>query len=364
MDPTTICALCGYASVHRPCPVCAEAAALGRFAEAPVRGWGAAWEGLKAPWTGARILWSTRGTKRWLLPPAAGAIACFAWALAEALALVRHWMERVAEQGAALFEGDLWWQQLAQWLGPGTLLGALQWSGAATAVVVMLLVATFTFSIVYEVLCAPFLDLVQARVEASWFAAGGSRGDPRDRVVPRLAVAPWRVFAAGLQCVLAAASSLWLWSTVSAAQAAWPWAALVALRFLQRPAFAALWQESRRQAGAFATGVKSSLVALALLLVFAWVQLLPFAGPPLYAAIAGCATALTLLDIPFARRGWPLSARLSLLARHAGPFMLLGLSTGACFLVPVLGPLVGVPCASIGGLRLFVLLDKGVVKRS
>lgn len=359
MDPTTICPLCGYASVQRPCAVCAEAALRGRFAEAPVRGWRAAWEGLKAPWTGARILWSTRGTKRWLVPPAVGAIACFAWALAEALALVRIWLERVAAEGAALFDGDSWWQQLAQWLGPGTLLGALQWSGAATAVVVVLLVATFTFSVVYEVLCAPFLDLVQGRVEAAWF---GTREDPRGRVVPRLAVASWRVVAAAVQCLLAAAVALWSWWTASAAQAAWPLAGLVALCLLQRPAFAALWQESRRQTGVFATGVKSSLVALALLVVFAWVQLLPFVGPPLYAAIAGCATALTLLDIPFARRGWPLSARLALLARHAGPFMLLGLSTGACFLVPVLGPLVGVPCASIGGLRLFVLLDKDAVK--
>lgn len=359
MDPATICRLCGYASVQRPCPVCSEASARGRFAEAPLRGWRAAWQGFAAPWHGARILLAVPGTKRWLLPPALAAVAFFAWALAAALACVSAWLEQVAAEGEALFAGDAWWQQAAQRLGTGTLLGALQWSGAAVAVLVVLLVATFTFSIVYEALCAPFLDVVQARVEAAWFGAPDSRDDPRERVMPRSEVARWRVLAVAAQLVACACASVWSWRALSAVHAIWPVLALALAALPQRRAWAALLRETRRQTRLFATGLQSSLVALALLVCFAWLQLVPFAGPPLFAAVAGFATALTLLDIPFARRGWPLRLRLALLARHAGPFALLGLSTGLCFLVPVLGPLLGVPCASVGGLHLLVLLDKG-----
>jgi uncharacterized protein involved in cysteine biosynthesis len=89
-----------------------------------------------------------------------------------------------------------------------------------------------------------------------------------------------------------------------------------------------------------------------------WVQFVPVVGPPLYAGIAGFSTALTLLDIPLSRRSWTVRRRLAFVVRYLVPVTMLGLSTGLLFLIPVLGPLVAVPSASIGGLWLLHRLDK------
>jgi uncharacterized protein involved in cysteine biosynthesis len=74
--------------------------------------------------------------------------------------------------------------------------------------------------------------------------------------------------------------------------------------------------------------------------------------------VAGFATALTLLDIPFSRRGWSVSQRLQFLVHHLPGVLALGIVTSLVFVVPLFGPLIGVPCASLGGQWLLCRFDK------
>ena len=104
--------------------------------------------------------------------------------------------------------------------------------------------------------------------------------------------------------------------------------------------------------------LKASLVVAVLLVIFLPVRLVPLIGFWLYMAIAGFCTALTLLDIPFSRRGWSLVTRLQFLLRNWLAMLSFGLVSSLVFLVPILGPIVMVPAASIGGLWLVVRLDK------
>jgi uncharacterized protein involved in cysteine biosynthesis len=85
-------------------------------------------------------------------------------------------------------------------------------------------------------------------------------------------------------------------------------------------------------------------------------------GFPLFMAIAGFGTAITLLDIPFSRREWPLSKRLQFMVHNAGAVTGFGLVASLLFLIPIIGPLVMVPAASIGGLWLVVRLDKDSIR--
>jgi uncharacterized protein involved in cysteine biosynthesis len=293
MDSTSICARCGYQTVQPPCPVCGGGPADARFAGFPARGLQSALDGLRAPYVGARVLYQTQGTKRWLVPPVVAVVLGFAGLGWWAVTRVWAWLEQLSIQGEALLAGDAWWQSVAQWIGPAALVGVAQWSSFLVAVVVLLLVATFTFSVVYEACCGPFLDVVQARVETHWYGR-----DPRSHAAT--------------------------WSTLRAVRAS----------------------------------MLSSLLALSVLVAFVWVQFVPVVGPPLYAGIAGFSTALTLLDIPLSRRSWTVRRRLAFVVRYLVPVTMLGLSTGLLFLIPVLGPLVAVPSASIGGLWLLHRLDK------
>jgi len=172
------------------------------------------------------------------------------------------------------------------------------------------LVFLWCFSVVYEAFCGPFLDSVQARIEARWFGR-----DPRavledGGVPPRLS-----------KRVLRELATWW-------------------------------------------TSIKASLLALLVLLFFLWVKFLPLVGVLLFAIIAGFATALTLLDIPFSRRRWTLRQRLAFLRSHLPEWISLGVASGLCFVVPIVGPLLGVPVASVGGLWLFVRLDKSGLRAS
>ena len=109
--------------------------------------------------------------------------------------------------------------------------------------------------------------------------------------------------------------------------------------------------------------VKASLIALLVLLLF---FPLKFFFPPfglwLFFAIAGFSTALTLLDIPFSRRMWSFRDRLRFVFGNALPMTAFGLVASLVFLVPVIGPIVMVPSASIGGLWLTCRLDKEALR--
>jgi uncharacterized protein involved in cysteine biosynthesis len=258
MDPLP-CRTCGYHSATEECPLCAHAPREASLRAARARGLARLFEGFRALWHGLRILLTTPRTKRLLVPPFLMSSAVFALVFV-ALALTAS------------------------------------------------LVFLWCFSVVYEAFCGPFLDSVQARIEARWFGS-----DPRAQLEQQD----------------------------------------------QRPTFA---RRVRRELSTWLTSIKASLLALLVLLAFVWVKFLPLLGVPLFAIVAGFATALTLLDIPFSRRGWTVRQRLAFLREHLPEWISLGFGSGLCFVVPILGPLIGVPVASIGGLWLFVRLDKSALR--
>jgi uncharacterized protein involved in cysteine biosynthesis len=177
------------------------------------------------------------------------------------------------------------------------------------AAIVFAFVFAWTFTIVYQVVATPFYDAIQGRVEARWFGA-----DPRATIV--------RAREAGLTT-----TKKWLLF-------------------------------SRDQTRSLIVSLEASVVALLILLLFVWILLIPFVGSPTFGAVAGFASAIALLDIPFSRREWPLSRRLRFVFTNIGAVTALGLATSLVFLVPFAGPIVGLPSASIGGQWLLVRLDK------
>jgi len=300
------CRTCGYHAATEECPLCVHAPREPSLRRAPARGVARLFEGFRALWHGLRILVTTPRTKRLLVPPFLLSSAVFALVFAWAWSWISSVL-RGLDQG---LESEL--QDLPALLRPvvGWLVqtGALLFSARVLAFVALALTASLVFlwcfSVVYEAFCGPFLDSVQARIEARWFGS-----DPRAQLEEQG----------------------------------------------QRPTLA---RRIGRELSTLLTSIKASLLALLVLLAFVWVKFLPLLGVPLFAVVAGFATALTLLDIPFSRRGWTVRQRLAFLRDHLPEWISLGVGSGLCFVLPVLGPLIGVPVASIGGLWLFVRLDK------
>ena len=309
MDPLP-CRTCGYHAATEECPLCVHAPHEASLQGARARGPARLLEGFRALWHGLRILVTTPRTKRLLVPPFLMSSAVFALVFVWAWSWISGALHAL-DQG---LEGEL--QDLPALLRPvvGWLVhtGALLFSARVLAFVALALTASLVFlwcfSVVYEAFCGPFLDSVQARIEARWFGS-----DPRARLEEQ-----------GL-----------------------------------RPT---LGRRIARELATWLTSIKASLLALLVLVLFLWVKFVPLLGVPLFAVVAGFATALTLLDIPFSRRGWTVRQRLAFLREHLPEWISLGIGSGLCFVVPVLGPLIGVPVASIGGLWLFVRLDKSALR--
>lgn len=168
----------------------------------------------------------------------------------------------------------------------------------ASHLVAMTLTAWLAFTFLFEALAGPFLDRLHGRLEQRWFGK-----DPS-------------ALGLGLAGFLRRESHM-LGLSVAAAC----WAALIAL------------------------------LALPLLL-------LPIAGSLLYLAVSGMALSLGAMDTAFARRGWSLRQRKLLFERHWMAAASFGALAGAISGFPFLGPLVVVPCASLGGLWMLVRVDK------
>jgi uncharacterized protein involved in cysteine biosynthesis len=99
-----------------------------------------------------------------------------------------------------------------------------------------------------------------------------------------------------------------------------------------------------------------------LLVICLPLKFIPFVGPILFGAAAGFATAISLMDIPFSRRRWSMSQRLSFFTGNLLPLVAFGSVAGLVFLIPLFGPILMVPAASIGGLWLVVRLDKSKLR--
>ncbi|MBL8861810.1 MAG: EI24 domain-containing protein [Planctomycetes bacterium] len=362
-DPVVPCPLCGYHAPELSCPSCRLAPREPTLVGGRGRTLREFLDGLRAVPQGARMLLSIRGTKRLLVPP----LILTALLFGAILALLVRWMtgffDAVRNQDlGALGIDPGFWSRVIEWLAGLQVVIAIAQAGSLLVLMTAFTVAAlWTFSIAYELVCGPFLDTIQARVEAAWFGA-----DPRVALEQPPGIDP--VASARAAAVAASVAGLaivaWAWI-----DARWSWAllVLVPLAFLvaaRRVPGSWSWTRwfARSQARALWTSVKASTLAAVVLVLFLWLKFVPFLGLPLFAMVAGFATALTLLDIPFSRRGWSLRQRVRFLFQHLAAVVALGVVTSLVFVVPILGPLVGVPCASIGGQWLLCRLDKNAMR--
>src|SRR5262245_10321198 len=172
-DMTIPCRICGYHAPLPECPHCGGKPSLPSLAQ-PARGAAAGvLAGVSAVPVGLWLLATTRGVKRWLVPPLLLTLAFLVAALWTGFA----WLRRAA--GGVLPEhvhlaGWKWLERALDLAYRAGTSGPLYW---LVAFLLGSLVAWYAFSVVYEALAGPFLDEVQGRFERRWFGA-----DPRSRL--------------------------------------------------------------------------------------------------------------------------------------------------------------------------------------
>jgi uncharacterized protein involved in cysteine biosynthesis len=320
--------------------------------------------GLVALPRGLYFLAATPGVKRWLLPPLLLTLAAFGALFWWLWTWVQRLMEMLRSSGQEQLELDpAWLERALQWL---LGLKMFVWLAQAGSLFVFLLVsavaAFWAFSIVYEAVSGPFLDEIHGIVEERWFGV-----DPRNRMhrQTRLSTRACALWSTGAGAVaLGGAAALWLW-------VAWPlWLALLVGVTAPFAAAAALQREYGRwllwvirlEGGTLWVSVKAALVAAVFLVIFFPIKFVPGIGYLLFGAVAGFTTAVSLLDIPFERRQWSLSQRFAFLFRHALAVIPYGVVASLLFILPVVGPLLMVPAASVGGLWMLARLDKDFLR--
>ncbi len=358
------CALCGYHAPAEDCAHCGGASADPTFG-APRGRFHSIHAGLVALPRGLGYLSSTRGTKRWLVPPfvmttiAFGALFLWAWRGFERLV---SYAQSAAER-VELADSGWWSMALDRALESTAFLVIAKLTGGLLFLVVGFFAAMYAFSLFYEAISGPFLDEVQGRIERRWFGV-----DPRNSIQRPTAMAPGRcaMFSA-LGAALAALAMFAAWQ-FSGPWRWWVLAPALALPFVglsiwNRDYGRWLWWAVRVETSTLWTSVRTSFLALLLLVLCLPLKFVPFVGPVIFAAIAGFATAISLLDIPFSRRGWSLGQRLSFLIENLGALIAFGSVASLVFLIPFAGPILMVPAASIGGLWLVVRLDKSKLRR-
>lgn len=358
------CALCGYDSAGALCPHCAGTAREASVA-APLRGtWQGIAVGLAALPHGLHELAATRGTKRWLVPPFLITCAAFALLFAWLWSLYERWTDwMVGQSERALPVDSDWLREALEWL---LRLRALAWfSNLASAVAFLALAAVaafWTFSIVYEAVSGPFLDEIHARVEERWFGA-----DPRNRLY-RPGTLSARAAAAHASVAGAAGLLLaGLWIALDAPRA-WLAVPLLLLPFavlglLRREFGRWLVWIVRLEGGTLWVSLKAAALAGAILVLLLPLKFVPGVGFLLFGLAAGFTTAVSLLDIPCERRRWSLRQRLAFLGRHLPAIVSFGSVASLLFVVPLIGPVLMVPAASVGGLWMLVRLDKEFLRR-
>ena len=362
------CALCGYDTAEAPgapCPHCAGTAADPSLA-LPRRGtWAGVLVGLAALPRGLHYLAGTRGVKRWLLPPVLITATAFTLLFVWLWGLYGRLVDWMAEQSG---------RELA--IDPGWLRGALEWllrlralfwlSNLASFLAFLTLgaVAAFwAFSIVYEAVAGPFLDEIHARIEERWFGA-----DPRNRLYRSSTLTPRQcaTFSGAAGGVGLAGTALWIalgaphaWLAVPLLLAA-PFALLALVR---RDYGRWLAWIVRLEGGTLWVSLKAAALAGAILVLGLPLKFVPGVGFLLFGLVAGFTTAVSLLDIPCERRRWSLRQRLAFLGHHLPAIAAFGCVSSLLFVVPIVGPVLMVPAASVGGLWMIARLDKEFLRR-
>lgn len=359
------CELCGYDSPARPCPHCGGSARDRGLSADRGRGY-ALRAGLSALWRGLGLLGTTRGTKRWLVPPFVLTTLGFGFAWAWVYRTFGRWVEAAGEGARQALDADAsWWERAVAFVlqsSAFTLLAHL--TGLLLWALLGFFVAMYAFSLIYEAISSPFLDEVHGRIETRWFGI-----DPRNAIERPNELTAGRCAAWSALCACVSIALAWLaWSLDGWAFA---WALLaalvapfVALGLARRDYGRWLAWMVRVESSTLWTSLRTSLVALFLLILCLPLKFVPFVGPILFGAAAGFSTAISLMDIPFSRRRWSLSQRLTFLLQNPVALIAFGSTASLLFLLPFIGPILMVPAASVGGLWLVVRLDKSRLRVS
>ena len=383
------CGLCGYHAPTFPCPHCGwenagrglmeagESAGSMAGARSPHGPWRGLVDGAVALPRGLSILLRTRGLKRWLVPPllltSLLVVLVLWWSFSQMSAALDAvlptgielegrwaWIESLSDRWGWMKATWVWIVGATEWcLNAGWNLFTsqpLRWLGWF---LLGSLAVWYCFSIAYEALAGPFLDEVHGRIEATWYG-----GDPRSNLerpndIPAGRCVTLTLIAFAIAVILA--WSLWSRLGVVSIAIALP-AGLAPVVGFDRRYFAwARWVASVEGRALWASLQATALTAL-MLVVALPLYFVPFAGYFLFAAACGFATALGLLDIPFERRGWTLRQRARFVGRYLVPFLIFGIEAGFLLAIPIVGAVLMVPAASIGGLWLIGRLDKSFLR--
>ncbi|QDU84419.1 Etoposide-induced protein 2.4 (EI24) [Planctomycetes bacterium Pla163] len=304
--------------------------------------------GARAPFVGLGALLTLRGVKRWILPPTLGATLVLAgllfglWTLfQEALAGDSEAVDLDLPGWLAWAEGTLEWLLDLPWLRTG---------GTLAFVLVAALTWWFAYAIVFEVLAGPFLSRMQARAEDHWL--GGHGGTPEH---------PFETRGLGLLALaIGLGAGLW-WVLPGGLAAAGLVLPVAVLWFALRPFRGWFGAFVRTEGRSGLQGLVVAAVALIGVVLFLPLHLVPFVGSYMAATAAGFFLALGTLDLALERRGWSLDGRFAFARRSLGALAAFGAVSGFLFGVPVIGPLLMLPSASLGGTWLVAKLDKSAL---
>ena len=354
------CALCGYDAPGSSCPHCDLQPTGKGLGKARSRGVQAMVDGLIAVPHGFLLLMKTRGVKRWLVPPVVLTSVLFLGLFV----LAMNWVDALVDDTLQAASDGI--TPDANWFADFIIALLQSGAGALTAkaiglvsvIVTSSIVALYTFSIAYEAIAGPFLDEIQGKLEEGWFGSNPRNKIHRPTEIPVKRCVRLTLIAGVPAIVLVFAFAL-LHGTLAWVMLFASTLPFVVVAVLDREYGAWLRWVVSVESGTLWVSVKASLLAL---LILAFFFPLKFFFPPfgflLFFAIAGFSTAITLLDIPFSRRQWAFRDRLRFIFSNLLPMTAYGAVSSLVFLVPVIGPIVLVPAASIGGLWLVCRLDK------
>ena len=354
------CDTCGYDSPLDDCPHCSA-----RPGDSPI---GSPESnlgkriglGLSALPKGFGLLLTTGGVKRFLVPPVLLTSLAFAYLFFHAWVLVEEVLDAAnLNDPNALNLKEGWIRDAAVWLiETGAVVIAGYTASFLTFLVLFALLSFYTFSILYEALAGPFLDQIQGRFEKRWFGE-----DPRDTIQRPDELSVTRCAVITTSQLIVGALIFFLWETPST------WLKLLVIplpllvtALLHRSFGKWLMWVVRTEAGTLWVSVKAALFAGLALVLLSPLHFIPVVGSFLFGFLAGFPTAITLLDIPFSRRQWSTAQRIAFVRANFLPVTAFGAVCGLLFVIPVLGPLVMVPSASVGGLWLICRFDKSALR--
>lgn len=360
----TPCPLCGYEATGTTCPHCELKSTDPSFSKPPGDPLTAVIDGLRAVPTGLYLLLTTRGVKRLMAPPVIITGVVFFAFLYFLLSFMFQFIEAINLEDPSELDIDTEWIRTSvEWLMSVRIAA---WSAQAAGWLVALVTSFFLMwwvgSIVYEAIAGPFLDEIQGRFEVKWFGR-----NPRNEIERPTNLPTARCSLLSVVAGIPAFACLALWWVSSGILAVFFFMLIpvpfVVLGVAVREYGIWLWWVVRVEGRTLLVSLKASLLAAVFLIPAIAIKfIVPIIGPFIFILIAGFATALTLLDIPFSRRQWPLKLRVRFLFLNLPAMIGFGAVSALLFAVPIFGPLLMVPSASIGGLWLVCRLDKNSLR--